>query len=179
LIVRPEELGNGAKTGIPSSASPGSQFDDFLFSTLFETEETSVSVLSALTRLGIDPWIEAILLDQLSKDDAVKRLSVTIRQSNNLFPSDSDALTEASTFVARLPSHRSALANIAWEQNEGKVIMRLIYLYYAIVLVLIVMSGSGYFEQPASKFNFFRDSNFSTVTEKRSGAPSAPTVALK
>jgi hypothetical protein len=157
--------------GMRPSDSPGSRFDNFLFATLFETEHTSVSMLSALTRQGIDAWDEASCLDQLSKDDAVKRLALTIQKSANPYQSDPDAHIIAASLVARLPSHCSPSAQIAWEQNEGKVIMRLIYLYYAVVLVLIAISGSSYFEQPASKFNFFRASSSQKITADSPRAP--------
>ena len=53
-----------------------SEFGDFLFATVGE-ERTGMplSVLSALTRLGVDPWLEAARLSDLPKDFAIATLS--------------------------------------------------------------------------------------------------------
>ncbi len=53
-----------------------SEFGDFLFATIGE-ERTGMplSVLSAFTRLGLDPWLEAARLSDLPKDLAVSTLS--------------------------------------------------------------------------------------------------------
>ena len=53
-----------------------SEYGDFLFATIGE-ERTGMplSVLSALTRLGLDPWLEAARLSDLPKNFAIATLS--------------------------------------------------------------------------------------------------------
>jgi hypothetical protein len=51
-------------------------FDDFLFAPIVEERSgTVLSVISALARLDLDPWQEAIDLDALPGDSATKRMA--------------------------------------------------------------------------------------------------------
>lgn len=53
----------------------GTPFDGFLYAELGEDSAgNSVTVLSALARLGLDPWDEAAALSDLSRDGATARL---------------------------------------------------------------------------------------------------------
>lgn len=53
-----------------------SEFGDFLFATVGQEKAgMPLSVLSALTRLGVDPWLEAARLSDLPKDFAIATLS--------------------------------------------------------------------------------------------------------
>ncbi len=52
------------------------EFGDFLFATIGnERTGMPLSVLSAFTRLGLDPWLEAARLSDLPKDFAIATLS--------------------------------------------------------------------------------------------------------
>ncbi len=56
-----------------------SEFNDFLFAVVGEDESgMQLTVLSALTRLGFDPWREAARLSELTKGAAISALAVTI-----------------------------------------------------------------------------------------------------
>lgn len=56
-----------------------SEFNEFLFATVGEERiGLPLSVLSAFTRLGLDPWVEAALLSDLPRASAVTRLSGAI-----------------------------------------------------------------------------------------------------
>src|SRR3546814_12239684 len=56
-----------------------SQFNDFLFAYVGEEKEgLEVTVLSALARLGLDPWEEAARLSTLSEEAATSALTATI-----------------------------------------------------------------------------------------------------
>jgi len=53
-----------------------SEFNEFLFATVGEESiGMPLSVVSALTRLGLDPWLEAARLSDLPRDFAVATLS--------------------------------------------------------------------------------------------------------
>jgi len=53
-----------------------SEFNAFLFASITDDgKEMPVSVLSALTRLGLDPWQEAARLADLPKDSAATALN--------------------------------------------------------------------------------------------------------
>ncbi|HEV2551708.1 MAG TPA: hypothetical protein VGU20_30645 [Stellaceae bacterium] len=80
-----------------------SELNGFLFATM-GTEENGapLSVLSGLTRLGIDPWIEGARLAKLPKEAAARALAPLIA----LFPknrSESDVRELALHLAALLP----------------------------------------------------------------------------
>jgi hypothetical protein len=52
------------------------EFDDFLYAPIgVERNEMSLSVLSALARMEMDPWQQAAELSELPKDTAALRLA--------------------------------------------------------------------------------------------------------
>jgi hypothetical protein len=56
-------------------------FDDFLFAPIAEGENgMPLSVLSALARLGVDPWLEAVDLSRLPSEAATRRLAAFIAE---------------------------------------------------------------------------------------------------
>lgn len=86
-----------------------SQYNDFLFAEVgAEKDGAQLTVLSALTRLGVDPWQEAARLSDLPRDAAARALAATIAR---LPPGDwspgeakeSDLGAIAASLVAILP----------------------------------------------------------------------------
>src|SRR5664279_5626573 len=76
-----------------------SNFDDFLFASMGEEESgMSLSVASALARLGADPWLEAERLTGLSQAMAADALASMIAK----IPMASWKPSEAPTIAARL-----------------------------------------------------------------------------
>jgi len=57
------------------------QYDEFLFATVGdEVDGMPLSVISALTRLGLDPWQEAGRLSSLSNREAIEQLARLIAE---------------------------------------------------------------------------------------------------
>ena len=82
----------------------GSEFDKFLCAPIGEdVNGTTLSVLSALARLDVDPWQEATSLARMPKEAAAVRLSALIealpREPASAIPSK----TSAADLVALLP----------------------------------------------------------------------------
>ena len=76
-----------------------SEFDDFLFAPIGDDRnDMPLSVLSALARLDIDPWLEAAELAQLPRETATQRLASSIAA----LPDGSTAHLEHGTIAARL-----------------------------------------------------------------------------
>ena len=76
-----------------------SEFGDFLFATVGEERMgVPLSVLSAFTRLGLDPWLEAARLSDLPKDFAIATLSGLIAR----LPVGRWELSETRGIAARL-----------------------------------------------------------------------------
>ncbi len=88
-----------------ASISPlGSEFDNFLFAPIGEDDDGMLlSVLSALTRLDVDPWKAAAELNQLPRETATRKLAAAISTIPNwrfVYP---DTWTVADRLVALLP----------------------------------------------------------------------------
>jgi hypothetical protein len=83
--------------------------DKFLFAEVEdETDEMPLSVISALTRLGLDPWDEAGRLSSLRNREAVEQLARLIAELPGNFHPLREAREIASTLVPLLPNHNSS-----------------------------------------------------------------------
>ena len=80
------------------------EFDGFLFSSVGEeVDGVPLSVLSALARLGLDPWDEAARLAHLTREAAAEQLARMIARLYDQRWSASEAWRIASGLVERLP----------------------------------------------------------------------------
>jgi hypothetical protein len=84
-----------------------SDLSDFLFASLGdEPNGMPLSVISALTRLGVDPWEEAARLAALPKDPAAEALAPMLAR---LPIGRSDEMAVAHQLVKLLPMHGRAV----------------------------------------------------------------------
>jgi hypothetical protein len=80
--------------------------DNFLFATIGgEIDGVPLSVISALVRLGLDPWKEAGRLSSLSSREAVEQLARLIAELPGLFRPLGEAREIADGLVGLLPKH--------------------------------------------------------------------------
>ena len=78
---------------------PRREFNDFLYASIgADKREMPLSVLSALTRLNVDPWAEAAELSELPRDTATRRLASLIGR----LPGGQGAQTDANAVAHRL-----------------------------------------------------------------------------
>src|SRR5712671_4050404 len=83
----------------PSSFFGRPEFDAFLFASVGEDKSgVELTVLSALTRLGFDPWQEAARLSELPRETATRTLAAAFA----LLPEGSWKLAQMSALAARL-----------------------------------------------------------------------------
>lgn len=90
-----------------------SEFNDFLFALVGEEKNgQEITVLSAFSRLGFDPWGEAARLSSLSKAAATESLMVTIASlpEGNWKPDDRQSI--ATRLVAGLPKGRAKVLKV-------------------------------------------------------------------
>jgi hypothetical protein len=83
----------------PSSSFGRSEFDAFLFASVGEDKSgVEVTVLSALIRLGFDPWQEAARLSELPREAAAR----TLASAFSLLPADDWPIPQMPALAARL-----------------------------------------------------------------------------
>lgn len=89
--------------GLRSEYSLGhSEFNDFLFTSIGEEKNGSeLTVLSALARLGLDPWNEAARLSALPKEAATSALTAALTR----LPEGAWKASEAQSIALRLVDH--------------------------------------------------------------------------
>jgi hypothetical protein len=86
-----------------SSSNLSATFNDFLFATVCEERnEMPLSVVSALARLDLDPWIEAAELSRMPTGSAASRLASLLAGVVNDPPTQPDRATIAARLVALL-----------------------------------------------------------------------------
>jgi hypothetical protein len=156
----------------PEFSLLNSEFNAFLFAPIGEERnDTVVTVLSALARLGVDPWQESARLAQLSREMAKERLASIISALPNgrWMPSDIapiaarliDLLPAKSTFVA------PAVSTFARKRPASSTIVLLVVM--AVLGGSIVSAIIGHINPVASP-----DSPFPTMTSSPEGPGSSP-----
>src|SRR5438105_4706896 len=86
-----------------------SDLNDFLFASVGEEQNgVTLSVVSGLTRLGLDPWEEAARLTPLPKAGAAEALATLIAQLPIRRTRSSDDLAISRRLVELLPDRREA-----------------------------------------------------------------------
>jgi hypothetical protein len=89
-----------------------SDLNDFLFASLGnEQNGMALNVVSALTRLGVDPWTEAARLADLPKALAAQALAPMIARFPIGRPQPSDILAIAQRLVELLPARGQAVSS--------------------------------------------------------------------
>ena len=112
-----------------------------------DKSEMPLSVLSALSRLDIDPWEEAAELSELPAETATQRLAALIAR----LPAQTDSRVIASRLIKLLPRRSNAKGQVA-EKVQGPHAMTgstftIILLCAAFVAIALIFAAS---RQPAS-----------------------------
>ena len=123
-----------------------SEFNDFLFAFVGEEKNgIQLTVLSALARLGFDPWGEAARLSELTREAATTALAATIATLPAGDWKASDSRSVAGRLIAHLPEHVSPPArssqdrSIRGQKSRSETRKWLIWIAIA-TAALIVMS---------------------------------------
>jgi len=131
--------------GIRQSRTP---FDAFLYAVLGEDHAgNAVSVLSALARLGLDPWVEAAGLSAMSKDGARKHLGLLLVRFHDVpaLGRDPGAIIPQLVDLLPMTGQRQAPLGLGVPVDLGAVGPRPLLIALMIVLFLaqIVIFGFG------------------------------------
>src|SRR6185369_8919151 len=80
------------------------EFENFLYAPVAGSEhEIHLTVLSALSRLNVDPWVEAAQLSVLPKDTAARRLATLIARLPGGRWAHADCMAIANRLIELLP----------------------------------------------------------------------------
>jgi len=101
--------------------SRGSEFHQFLYAPIcHEQEGMALSVLSALARQDVDPWIEAERLSQLPREKAVKEIVMFLDALPRRTLDCMDRLEVAGRLCALLPRRTTSILAAKLRAPAGK-----------------------------------------------------------
>ena len=137
--------------GLPAEFSLlHSEFNGFLFASIGDqTSGLPLSVLSALTRLGMDPWQEAARLSDLPKELAVAELSGSINRLPSKCWPQSETQGIAARLIELLPRRRAFAAAQPASPGPTKraplpvILWAIVLAIGAAVFLQIAMSGDS------------------------------------
>jgi hypothetical protein len=111
--MKMRRTGKHGATLPPAFSLLRSELGDFLYAPIDVEDARPLTVLSALTRKGIDPWQEAAKLQQLPTEAARRDFAGTIAALRGEPLSMDEALTIAGRLLAFLPARPSLRARLA------------------------------------------------------------------
>lgn len=115
-----------------------SELNDFLFAPIGpEQNGMTLSVISGLARLGIDPWDEAARLANLPVPAATDKLARTIAAMSGGLWDKRDAQRIAARLISLLPKHGGATSPGATDPNPPRLTHRRI----AVALIWLLLAA--------------------------------------
>ena len=120
-----------------------SDLNDFLFAAVGdEANGMPLNVVSALTRLGVDPWDEAARLSTLPKAVAIATLAPMIARLPICRPPRSDDWEISHRLVELLPARGQAVQpNLEREAAKDRQRLRLAMVLAALILAAAVLAA--------------------------------------
>ena len=126
------------------SASPSLQcakFDDFLFAPIgAEANGMSLSVISALARLDLDPWSEAADLARMPRRNAIDRMTALISALPGRTSAHLDPEAIAARVIALLPREASSAAKPVAPPQSGSAVARDVRFIIFVALMAFLLS---------------------------------------
>jgi hypothetical protein len=148
------------------------QYDAFLFASLYEDDEMTLRVLSVLARQDLDPWQEAGRLNRLSKEQAINSLASKIWKSNSERWPPSEASILAFRLIELLPSHGGCRPSSPAAEQPSSGMM--VWLVIGTLLGSIALSGNA--TQKSTKSASATAQDVSMVVQQEASAPSSNEV---
>ena len=159
-----------------TGAVPSSRYDDFLFSVICEEANgTQLSVLSALTRVNVDPWEEAARLSAMTEPIAKSRLISMLNQTSGSSWSPSQKAAIATRLIGRLPTNdnsRSALSHLS--DVNGRLLTFLVCWWSFVIAIAAFSSDQQRVDKTEGVSTTYSSS---TTVSKDLGADTKATVA--
>lgn len=124
-------------------AVPSSRYNDFLFSVICEEANgTQLSVLSALTRIDVDPWEEAARLSAMTEPIAKSRLISLLNRTSDRSWTPSQKTAIATRLIERLRSTNgnSGSAPAQFSEIDGRMLTFLVC-WWSFAIAVAVFSS--------------------------------------
>ena len=124
-------------------AVPSSRYNDFLFSVICEEANgTQLSVLSALTRIDVDPWEEAARLSAMTEPIAKSRLIFLLNRTSDRSWTPSQKTAIATRLIERLRSTNgnSGSAPAQFSEINGRMLTFLVC-WWSFAIAVAVFSS--------------------------------------
>ena len=150
------------------------EFDDFLYAPIgADKSEMPLTVLSALSRLDIDPWEEAAELSELPTETATQRLASLIARLPGGRWAQTDERAIAGRLIALLPRQSNSKGQVSEKAHDRRTMtgstFMMIVLCAAFVITALIFAAS---HEPAS-LNDPADVAAHSSTFPQSSVPSA------
>jgi hypothetical protein len=118
------------------------EFDDFLYAPIgADRNEMPLTVLSALSRLDLDPWKEAAELSELPKDTATQRLAALVaRLPGGRWAADAKAI--ADRLIELLPRRSRVQSNEKARGIQQITGSPVLLICAALALVVLIIATS-------------------------------------
>jgi hypothetical protein len=111
-------------------------YDNFLYAIVVESEGAPITVVSMLTRLNLDPWLEATRLAQLPRQEAIDWLSANIQRVT------ARRMPEATEIAARLLQRLPTRENLVVQAMRTETLdFTSIWLIFAIFFTMMIVSS--------------------------------------
>jgi len=154
-----------------SVSRPTSEFDDFLFAPIGdEGNGMLLSVLSALARLDVDPWLEAANLARMPKETATERMASLIAALPDRPSAQPDSATVAARLIELLPRRNDANSPSRAVTPGGAAAAKSWTILFVILMAFLL--GAQFFmtiRQPPAQVGGAGAPASSTVSRPRSG----------
>jgi len=127
------------------ATSFGPEFDDFLFAPIGEESNGMLlSVISALARLDLDPWHEAVKLTELPGETATTRLASLIAALPDAPSAHQDPAAIAARLVALLPRGHSSRVDARKMLISADAVTKFrIGIFMSAVFIFVMLSAQG------------------------------------
>lgn len=103
------------------------EYDNFLYAIVAENEDLPITVVSMLSRLNLDPWLEAARLSQLPRHQAIDCLSTRIQRFKRQPIPTAEADELASRLIERLPTREALVVEATRQETLDFTSMWLIF----------------------------------------------------
>ncbi len=148
-----------------------SEFDDFLFAPIGdERNGMLLSVLSALARLGVDPWLEAAHLTHMPEETATERMASLIAALPDRPSAQPDSASVAARLIALLPRGNATNKALRAPTPDGPAAAKSQTILFVTLMALLL--GAQFFtasrQSPAPVGGEIAPAS-STVSPQRSG----------